>query len=251
MKYSPPFTITEYITVLVGEVCEQAGRVEAVNAKTLSAPHLRMENRIRTIHSTLSIEQNSLTLEQVTAIIEGKRVLGSPCEIREVLNAYDAYQLMLQLDPESIDDLLKAHGLMMNGLVHDAGKFRSGNVGIFDKAGVVHIAPPALLVPEHISNLFEWYRKSGLHVLVKSAVFHYEFEFIHPFSDGNGRLGRMWHSLLLGQWKELFYWLPIEELIQSRQKEYYAELGRADREGECGGFVELMLEIIRDSLMEF
>ena len=251
MKYSPPFTVTEYITVLVGEVCELVGRVEALNAKALTAPHLRRENRIRTIHSTLAIEQNTLTLEQVTAVIEGKRVLGSPIEIREVQNAYDAYELMLRLDPESVDDLLTAHGLMMKGLVREAGRFRSGDVGVFEGTRLVHIAPPAGLVPEHVGNLFAWYRESGLHVLVKSAVFHYEFEFIHPFSDGNGRIGRMWHSLLLGQWREIFFWLPVEELIQSRQKEYYDALGKADREAECSSFVELMLEVIRDSLREF
>ncbi|MBQ7155302.1 MAG: Fic family protein [Synergistaceae bacterium] len=250
MPYAPPFSLTEYITVLVGEVCELVGKAEAANPKVLTAPHIRRENRIRTIHSSLAIEQNSLTLEQVTAIIDGKRVLGSPVEIREVQNAYEAYELTLSLDPESPDDLLRAHGLMMKGLVPEAGKFRSGGVGVSDGTRLVHMAPPARLVPEHIQNLFAWYRASRLHALVKSAVFHYEFEFIHPFSDGNGRMGRMWHSLLLGKWKGIFYWLPVEELIQSRQKEYYDVLGKADRKGECSAFVELMLEVIRDSLRE-
>lgn len=211
---------------------------------------MRRENRIRTIHSSLAIEHNSLSLEQVTAILDGKRILGNPNEIKEVQNAYETYELMLRLDPSSVDDLLKAHKLMMNGLVPENGKFRSGGVGVFDGEVLVHMAPPAEFVPEHIHNLFAWYQHSELHLLIKSAVFHYEFEFIHPFADGNGRMGRMWHSLLLGKWKELFFWLPIEELIQSRQKEYYDALGAADKQADSAGFVELMLEIIRDSLKE-
>ena len=188
--------------------------------------------------------------EQVTAILDGKRILGNPNEIKEVQNAYQAYELMLHLDPSSVDDLLKAHKLMMNGLVPENGKFRSGDVGVFDGDVLIHMAPPAEFVAEHILNLFAWYQQSELHPLIKSAIFHYEFEFIHPFADGNGRMGRMWHSLLLGKWKELFFWLPIEELIQSRQKEYYDALGVADKQADSAGFVELMLEIIRDSLRE-
>lgn len=157
---------------------------------------------------------------------------------------------MLRLDPASVDDLLKAHKLMMNGLVSENGKFRSGGVGVFDGDMLIHMAPPAGFVPEHIHNLFAWYQQSELHPLIKSAIFHYEFEFIHPFADGNGRMGRMWHSLLLGKWKDLFFWLPIEELIQFRQKEYYDALGAADKQADSAGFVELMLEIIRDSLTE-
>ena len=157
---------------------------------------------------------------------------------------------MLRLDPASVDDLLKAHKLMMNGLVSEDGKFRSGGVGVFDGDMLIHMAPPAGFVPEHIHNLFAWYQQSELHPLIKSAIFHYEFEFIHPFADGNGRMGRMWHSLLLGKWKDLFFWLPIEELIQFRQKEYYDALGAADKQADSAGFVELMLEIIRDSLTE-
>ncbi len=214
------------------------------------SPHLRRENRIRTIHSSLAIEHNSLSLEQVTAILDGKRVLGNPNEIKEVQNAYEAYELLLRLNPASVDDLLKAHKLMMNGLVSENGRFRSGGVGVFDGEVLIHMAPPAEFVPEHIHNLFAWYQTSELHPLIKSAVFHYEFEFIHPFADGNGRMGRMWHSLLLGKWKEMFFWLPIEELIQSRQKEYYDALGAADKQANSAGFVELMLEIIRDSLTE-
>lgn len=247
--YKPPFHMTDKMTSLIAEISEQVGRITVLQEGTIS-PHLRRENRIRTIHSSLAIEHNSLSLEQVTAILNGKRVLGNPNEIKEVQNAYEAYELMLRLNPASVDDILKAHKLMMNGLVPENGKFRSGGVGVFDGEVLIHMAPPAEFVPEHIHNLFAWYQQSELHPLIKSAVFHYEFEFIHPFADGNGRMGRMWHSLLLGKWKELFFWLPIEELIQSRQKEYYDALGAADKQADSAGFVELMLEIIRDSLKE-
>ncbi len=247
--YKPPFHMTERMTSLIAEISESVGRISVLQGE-MASPRLRRENRIRTIHSSLAIEHNSLTLDQVTAILDGKRVLGNPNEIREVQNAYQAYELMLQLDTSSVQDLLKAHQLMMHGLVPENGKFRSGGVGVFDGEVLIHMAPPAEFVPQHIQNLFEWYHASELHPLVKSAVFHYEFEFIHPFADGNGRMGRMWHSLLLGKWKELFFWLPIEELIQSRQREYYDALGTADALADSACFVEWMLEIIRDSLKE-
>lgn len=247
--YKPPFHITNKMMSLIAEISEQVGQITVLQEGTIS-PHLRRENRIRTIHSSLAIEHNSLSLEQVTAILDGKRVLGNPNEIKEVRNAYEAYELMLRLEPSSVDDLLKAHKLMMNGLVPENGRFRSGGVGVFDGEVLIHMAPLAEFVPEHIHNLFAWYQRSELHPLIKSAIFHYEFEFIHPFADGNGRMGRMWHNLLLGKWKELFFWLPIEELIQARQKEYYDALGAADAQADSAGFVELMLEIINDSLKE-
>lgn len=186
----------------------------------------------------------------MTAILDGRRILGNPNEIREVKNAYDAYELMLTLNPYSVKDLLKAHKLMMAGLIKENGSFRQGSVGVFDGDVVIHVAPPARLVPQEIQNLFDWYQKSELHPLIKSAIFHYEFEFIHPFADGNGRMGRMWHSLLLGQWNEIFYWLPVEELIRNRQQEYYDALGKSDHEGDSAAFVELMLEIFLDTLKE-
>ena len=248
-NYRPPFHMTDKMTSLIAEISEQVGRITVLQ-EGITSPHLRRENRIRTIHSSLAIEHNSLSLDQVTAILDGKRVLGNPNEIKEVQNAYEAYELMLHLNPASVDDLLKAHKLMMKGLVPENGRFRSGGVGIFNGEKLIHMAPPAEFVPEHIRNLFAWYQESELHPLIKSSVFHYEFEFIHPFADGNGRMGRMWHSLLLGKWKDLFFWLPIEELIQSRQQEYYDALGVADKRADSAVFVELMLEIIRDSLMK-
>ena len=248
-NYKPPFQITEKMTVLIGEISEEIGRMSIFQEK-ISNPHLRRENRIKTIHSSLAIEHNSLSLEQVTAILNGKRVLGNPNEIKEVKNAYEAYELLTKLNPFSVKDLLNVHRLMMNGLVKENGKFRSQGVGIFAGRKVVHIAPPADLVPKHISSLISWYKTSSVHPLIKSAVFHYEFEFIHPFSDGNGRIGRMWHTLLLGKWKKIFFWLPIEEFIKKEQKEYYDTLAIADKEGESTIFVEFMLKIINDSLKE-
>lgn len=241
--------MTDRITNLVAEISEQIGRIRVLSHGNLN-PHLRKENRIRTIHSSLAIEHNSLSLEQVTAIVDGRHILGNPNEIREVKNAYDAYEMMLSLNPYSVKDLLKAHRMMMEGLIPENGKFRSGGVGVFDGNVVVHMAPPARLVPGEIDELFAWYRSSEIHPLIRSAIFHYEFEFIHPFADGNGRMGRMWHSLLLGKWNELFYWLPIEELIRSRQQEYYEALSKSDKEADSSAFVELMLEIILDTLKE-
>lgn len=248
-EYKPPFHMTDRTITLLAEISEQVGRITVLQEGIMS-PHLRRENRIRTIHSSLAIEHNSLSLDQVTAILNGKRVLGNPNEIKEVQNAYEAYEMMLRLNPNSVEDLLTAHKLMMQGLVPENGKFRSGGVGVFDGDRLIHMAPPAHLVPKLIQDLFDWYQNSEMHPLIKSAVFHYEFEFIHPFQDGNGRMGRMWHSLLLGQWKELFFWLPVEELIQSKQAEYYDALGKSDKAADSAVFVELMLEIIRDTLKD-
>ena len=248
-EYKPPFHITDRITNLVAEISEQIGRITVLAHGNLN-PRLRKENRIRTIHSSLAIEHNSLSLEQVTAILDGKRILGDPNEIREVQNAYVTYEMLLTLNPFSVKDLLKAHKQMMSGLIPENGRFRSGGVGVFDGDVVVHMAPPAEFVPSQIQDLFDWYQSSEMHPLVKSAVFHYEFEFIHPFADGNGRMGRLWHSLLLGTWKELFFWLPIEELIRTRQKEYYDALGQADRESDSSEFVRFVLEVILDTLKQ-
>ncbi len=248
-NYRPPFHITDRITTLVAEIGEEVGRISVLSHGNLN-PHLRRENRIRTIHSSLAIEHNSLSLDQVTAILNGKRILGNPNEIREVQNAYEAYDMMLSLDPYSVKDLLKVHGHMMQKLISENGKFRSGGVGVFAGETLVHMAPPAHLVPSQIQDLFDWYKTSDMHPLIKSAIFHYEFEFIHPFADGNGRMGRMWHSLLLGSWKELFFWLPMEELIKARQQEYYDALEKSDKDADSSDFVQFMLEIILETLKQ-
>ena len=248
--YKPPLVIKDSMIALVSEISEEIGRISILQEGHVVTPHLRRKNRIRTIHSSLAIENNTLTIDQVTAIIDGKRVLGNPNEIREVRNAYDAYELMLALDPLSVDDLLKAHGLMMAGLIPENGVLRTRGIGVFNGQKVIHMAPPAEFVPGQIKDLIAWYKDSRLHPLIKSSVFHYEFEFIHPFADGNGRMGRMWHTMLLGNWKGLFFWIPVEELIQTRQKEYYDALNMADSLADSSCFVELILEIIRDSLKE-
>ena len=246
-KYQPPFHMTDKITNLTAAICELLGQIKILSRGNL-APHLRKENRIRTIHSSLSIEHNSLTLEQVTAIIDGRRILGNPVEIQEVKSAYTAYEMMLTLDPYSVDDLLKAYKAMMNELISENGRFRSGGVGVFNGKVLVHMAPPANMVPGQIQDLFTWYKTAEIHPLIRSSIFHYEFEFIHPFADGNGRMGRMWHSLLLGRWNEIFYWLPVEELIRLRQEEYYNALGKSDTDADSCAFVEFLLQVIMDTL---
>lgn len=247
MKYEPPFTITGNIINLLAKISELIGKVSMLHKDSIS-PKLRRENRIKTIHSSLAIEHNTLSVEQVTAVIDGKRVLGAPQEIKEVQNAYEAYEIMLSLNPLNIDDLLKAHSLMMSDLVHESGCFRSGGVGVFDGQKLIHAAPPAKIVPQLIGDLFAWYKQSDLHILIKSCIFHYEFEFIHPFADGNGRMGRMWHTLLLSQYNELFAWLPMEDLIRERQQEYYDALAAADKKADCTEFAEMMMKIIFDAL---
>jgi Fic family protein len=239
--------MTDKITNLTAAICELLGQIKILSRGNL-APHLRKENRIRTIHSSLSIEHNSLTLEQVTAIIDGRRILGNPVEIQEVKSAYTAYEMMLTLDPYSVDDLLKAYKAMMNELISENGRFRSGGVGVFNGKVLVHMAPPANMVPGQIQDLFTWYKTAEIHPLIRSSIFHYEFEFIHPFADGNGRMGRMWHSLLLGRWNEIFYWLPVEDLIRLRQEEYYNALGKSDRDADSCAFVEFLLQVIMDTL---
>ena len=211
---------------------------------------MRKENRIKTIHSSLAIENNSLSLKQITAIIEGKHVLGNPNEIKEVKNSIQAYDLLLSLNPYNEKDLLKAHKLMMQDLVERNGKYRTDGVGIFDGAKVVHLAPPADRVPELMFDLFKWLKESDVHPLIKSCVFHYEFEFIHPFQDGNGRIGRLWQTVILKEWKEIFAWLPVETLIKENQKEYYNVLGTSDSEANSTKFIEFMLSLILNTIEE-
>lgn len=224
--YEPPLRITPACEALVGQVCNLVEKLERPGddgkfwLDSLGDFGWR-ENRGRAIHATLAIEGNSLPLETVRAILGGEYFADVTAQVLEVRNAGRAYDLIPELDPMSAHDVLRAHGTMMRGLVSESGRFRSGGVGVFAGNVVVHAAPPADLVPQHISHLLAWYQESTLHPLIKSAVFHYEFEFIHPFADGNGRTGRLWHFLLLGRWKELFFWLPVEELIQSRQQDYY------------------------------
>ena len=248
-KYAPPFHMTDAIIAKISEISELVGSITAWQDMHTNLK-LRRENRIKTIYSSLAIENNTLSLDQVTAIVNGKRVLGTPKEIQEVKNAFDAYEQLLSFNPYSVGDLLKAHRTLMNELVREAGMFRSGGVGVFNGDQLIHMAPPANLVPELMNNLLTWAENSKVHPLVKSCAFHYEFEFIHPFADGNGRMGRMWNTLLLYQWKPIFAWLPIETLIRERQQAYYAALAQADQTADATPFVEFLLAVIYDTLRE-
>lgn len=249
MDYIPPYTITDKTVNLVSDITELITHITIADNMN-SNPKLRRDNRIRTIHASLAIENNSLSLDQVTDIINGKRILGAPDEICEVKNAFEAYNKLLEMNPFSINDLLLAHKILMNDLSKESGIFRSGGVGIFTGNRLVHMAPPAIQVPNLIKDLVNWAKKAEVHPLIKSCVFHYEFEFIHPFSDGNGRMGRMWQTLLLYKWKPLFGWLPIETLIRERQDEYYKVLGECDHRADSGQFVEFLLDTIYDALRE-
>lgn len=245
--YAPPFHLTEEIAELCIEIGELLGGI-SVRADLSADPQLRRETRIRSIYSSLAIEQNTLSLEQVTDVINGKPVLGPPEDIREVQNAYEVYGRMASFDPCSLDDLLTAHRLMMTDLVREAGRFRSGNVGVFSNGQLIHAGTPAAYVPEVMGQLFDWLRNTGMHPLLKSCVFHYEFEFIHPFADGNGRMGRFWQSLILQKWKPVFAWLPVETMIHERQADYYAALNTANSQGDAAGFAAFMLKAIRDTM---
>jgi len=245
---SPPFIITSKIVNLIAKISEQVGRL---NASLLnSSPQLRKKNRIKTIAGTLAIEGNGLSEDQITAIIEGQRVLGSTRELAEVAGAISAYDILPELQPHKINDLLKAHNLMMSGILVDTGKFRNKAVGIHKGGKVHHIAPPVHQVSGLMADLLSWLKKSQDHPLIISSVFHYEFEFIHPFTDGNGRLGRLWQTLILSKWNPLFLALPLESVIKDRQKQYYQALGRADKEGNSGAFIEFMLSAISETLTE-
>ena len=248
--YTPPFTVTDEILHLVSEISEQIGTLNARLGERMPSPMLRKENQIKTIHSSLAIEHNSLSLQQVTDVIDGKHVLGAPNEIQEVKNALQAYQLMLQLDAFSEADLLRAHSLMMADLVDNAGHYRKGSVGVFDGDKCIHVAPSADRVPTLMAELFAWVKETKTHPLISSCVFHYEFEFIHPFMDGNGRMGRYWQTLLLSRWKGIFAWLPVETIVKKYQQEYYQAIAQSDAKGDSTDFIVFMLKCILQTISE-
>jgi Fic family protein len=247
--YVPPYTITNKTVNLISKIIEIITKISIKENVSLN-PRLRRDNRIKTIHASLAIENNSLSLDQVTDIINGKRVLGAPDEICEVKNAFEVYEKLLRLDPYSQSDMLLAHRILMRDLTKEAGMYRSGGVGIFAGDILVHMAPPAEHAPQLIKELVDWTKSTDAHPLIKSSVFHYEFEFIHPFTDGNGRMGRMWQTLLLYNWKPLFGWIPIETVIKERQDEYYKVLGECDNAADSGKFVEFLMQAIYDALSE-
>ena len=246
----PPFEITDDILDAIAEIAELVGQVTVTHGLSAN-PTLRRTNRIRTIYSSLAIEQNTLSLEQVTAVLNGKHVIAPPKDIAEVKNAYEIYEMLDSLNPYSVDDLLKAHAVMTKDLVEESGCFRSGPVGVVDKYGnVLHFGTLPAYVPNLVYELFDWVQNSNIHMLIKSCVFHYEFELIHPFADGNGRIGRLWHTLLLSNWKPLFAWLPVESIIHDRQDEYYRAINKSNAEGESTVFIEFMLSAIKAALVE-
>ena len=246
----PPFSITPEILRFVGEIERLIGRIEGFE-QPKPQPHLRKANRVRTIQGSLAIEGNTLDLDQVTALLEGKRVIGRKEEIQEALNAIATYDLMAKFDPFSPESLLEAHQTMMDQLIPDPGKWRTHNVGILKCSKVSHIAPKADRVPHLMDDLFRFLRTNGYNPLIRSCVFHYELEFIHPFQDGNGRIGRFWQTLLLYHYHPAFEFIPIESLIREHQQEYYASLEASDRSGDSTAFVHFSLGIILQSLEDF
>ena len=249
MSYQPPYTITPLILQRVADIVELLTRWEAAGDNGLS-PQLRRNNRIRTIQASLAIENNTLSIEQVTAVLDGKTVLGLPREIQEVRNAFAAYEQLPNWQAHSATDLLTAQGLLMSGLVDDAGSFRSKGVGIYNESDLVHRAPPARRVSALMADLLAWLASAPVHPLIASCVFHYEFEFIHPFADGNGRMGRLWQTLILSQWQPLLAYLPVESVIRVRQTAYYQALADADRLADSTPFIELMLQALLDAMIE-
>lgn len=246
----PPFEITNTIIHEVAEIAELVGKLSSTNQLSAN-PTLRRTNRIRTIHGSLAIEQNTLNLEQVTAVLNGKQVLAPPKDIAEVKNAYEIYERLDELDPYSVDDLLTAHGIMARGLVEESGVFRSRPVGVVDQEGhVLHFGTLPQYVPDLVTELLDWTKHSDIHMLIRSCVFHYELEVIHPFADGNGRIGRLWHTLLLSKWNPAFAWLPVESMIHARQPEYYAAINASNVSGESTVFIEFMLSTIKASLID-
>jgi len=246
-QYQPSYTITPAIVNLVARISEAVGRL-TVLTDAVRALRLRRISRVRTIHGSLAIEGNTLTEEQITAILDGKRVIAPPREILEVRNALAAYDRFDTWRPKVEKDLLEAHRILMSGLIDEAGAYRRGGVGVMAGQQVIHMAPPADRVPQLMGDLFRWLAASDAHPLIASAVFHYEFEFIHPFADGNGRMGRLWQSLILARWTPLFADIPVESLIFEHQAEYYQALQESTRQTDSVPFIDFMLRMILDAV---
>jgi len=247
MKYQPPYTITSEILNRVAAISEAIGRLSVLTDQA-RALRLRRINRIRTIHGSLAIEGNTLSEAQITAILEGKRVIAPPREVQEVKNALAAYDRFDTWKPETEKDLLEAHRILMSGLINEAGVYRHGVVGVMAGQQVIHMAPPADRVPHLMADLFGWLADTDAHPLIASSVFHYEFEFIHPFADGNGRLVRLWQSLLLARWNPLFADIPVESLIFEHQAQYYEAIKESTRQTDSALFIAFMLRMILDTV---
>ena len=247
--YKPPFTVSPKAINLIASISSQIERY-AIKMEQGDTLRLRRANRIKTIHSSLAIEGNTLSEGEVKAVLEGKTVVAPIKEIQEVRNAIKTYELYPKLDPFSLQDLLLAHGMMMAGLVDEAGVFRKGGVGVFDGDKSVHIAPQADRVRDLMNDLFVWLENADDHLLIKSCVFHYEFEFIHPFADGNGRIGRLWQSLILGRLNPIFEHLPVENMVYSNQQAYYNAINKSSYLADSGPFIDFMLEEILNALID-
>jgi Fic family protein len=247
MKYQPPYTISPEILNRVAAISEAVGRLTVLTDKARTL-RLRRINRIRTIHGSLAIEGNTLSEAQITAILEGKRVIAPPREVQEVKNALAAYDLFGTWKPEAEKDLLEAHRMLMSGLIDEVGLYRHGGVGVMAGQQVIHMAPPADRVPQLMGDLFGWLAAADVHPLIASSVFHYEFEFIHPFADGNGRMGRLWQSLILAHWNPLFADIPVESLIFEHQAEYYQSIKESTQKTDSAPFITFMLRMILDTV---
>lgn len=247
MDYSPPFTISSAAISMIAEISALVERY-VIRLEQADGLRLRRVNRIRTIRSSLAIEGNALTEKQVTDILDGKRIVAPLREIQEANNAIAAYDMAAALNPFSLKDLLKAHGVMTTALINEPGRFRTGNIGVVSGMQVIHQAPPPALVPKLMQDLFGWLKRSQDHLLLRSCVFHYEFEFIHPFTDGNGRMGRLWQSLLLSRLHPVFRHLPVETMVHDNQDQYYAAIKDSTTKADCEPFVDFMLGVILHSL---
>ena len=252
MKYYPPYSITNTMLDYIGSIMEKIGQIKNYNNLN-KMPVLRKNMRINSIHSTLAIEANSLSLKEVKDVINGTLVIGPEREIREVKNAYKAYELIGKVSPYEVNDLLKVYEILTDMLIDESGVFRSGNEGVFDEAGnCIFIAPSPNLVPDLVNNLFEFIRtkKDTIHPLILSSIFHYELVFIHPFSDGNGRMARLWQNIILADWKEIFAYVPIESLIKNYQDDYYKTINDCNNAGNCTKFIEFMLKMIDETFTD-
>ena len=250
-KYEPPYTISNKMLELVSSISEKVGKISS-HRELEARPHLRKNNRIRSIHSSLKIEANSLSLAEVRDVINGHLVLGDQKEIQEVKNAYAAYEKISEINPKSMSDLIKIHGIMTYRTVEESGVFRKGEEGVFSGDQCIFVAPPPNMVNELMKDLFSWVKSSEgtIHPLIVSAVFHYEFVFIHPFADGNGRMARLWHTVMLYRWRNVFEYIPLESQIERFQEEYYNVIAQCHVNGDSNLFIEFMLRQIDQILKE-
>ena len=245
----PIYTVSTKAIDFVAQIAEKVGELKGSGEYSRNL-RLRKINRLRSIHSSLAIENNTLTLGQVTDIIEGKRVLGLPHEIQEVKNAYQTYEHLPEYDPFKVKDFLKAHQFLTTQLVKEAGHFRSQGVGVFEGSKLIHAGANYQFVPQLVTDLFTWAKKTNIHPLIKSSIVHLEIEFIHPFIDGNGRIGRLWQTLILSKWNELFAWLPVETVVYENQQGYYEALAISQKAGDSETFIEFILNSILQALEE-